>query len=98
MVACYDVVGCATCAPSYVDQTARCAGGAWDKAVAKKRNARRLSGAKELLVIPMAFKTQGALRPNWRVTYESWAHRLAAFGEGRTHSHGESHQILPQPN
>jgi hypothetical protein len=88
VVACYDVVGCATCAPSYVDQAARYAGGAWDKAVAKKlRNARRLRGAKDLLVIPMAFETQGALHPNWRVTYESWARRWAALGEGRTRAH-----------
>ena len=87
-MACYDVVGCATCAPSYVEQAARYAGGAWDKAVAKKlRNARRLHGAKELLVIPMAFETQGALHPNWRVTYEGWARRWATLGEGRTRAH-----------
>ena len=30
VVACYDVVGCGACAPSYVEQAARYAGGAWD--------------------------------------------------------------------
>jgi hypothetical protein len=85
IVACYDVVGCGTCAPSYVEQSARYAGGVWEKAAAKKlRNARRLHGAKELLIIPLAFETQGALHPNWRVTYESWARRWATMGEGRT--------------
>ena len=87
VVACYDVVGCGTCAPTYVETAARYAGGAWERAVATKlRNARRLrpSAGRELVVIPMAFESQGAMHPNWRATYESWAHRWATLGEGRS--------------
>ena len=86
VVACYDVVGCGACAPSYVEQAARYAGGAWDVAVKKKlRNARRLKAAsRDLVVIPMAFTSLGALHPNYRATYKSWALRWATFGEGRS--------------
>ena len=37
-----------------------------------------------MVVIPMAFESQGAMHPNWRATYESWAHRWATLGEGRS--------------
>ena len=86
VVACYDVVGCGACAPSYVEQAARYAGGAWDVAVKKKlRNARRLKAAsRDLVVIPMAFTSLGELHPNYQATYKSWALRWATFGEGRS--------------
>ena len=43
----------------------------------------------DLVVIPMAFTSLGALHPNYRATYKSWALRWATFGEGPT---------LPKPS
>ena len=82
--ACYDVVGVGTCAKSYVEAAARYTGGAWAQAVKHKLNkATVLKGTEDLLVIPMAFESQGGLHPNWRVTYEQWADRWAGLAEDR---------------
>jgi len=82
--ACYDVVGVGTCAKSYVEAAARYTGGAWGPAVKRKLNqAVVLKGTEDLLVIPMAFESQGGMHPNWRVTYEQWADRWAGLAEDR---------------
>ena len=47
----------------------------------KLRNARRLSGTVDLVVIPMAFESQGGLHPNWRTTYLEWAKTWASSSE-----------------
>ena len=53
--ACYDCVGVGTCAATYVQAAARWKGGAMQAAVNRKlRNARRLRGTVDLVVIPMA--------------------------------------------
>ena len=46
----------------------------------KLRNARRLRGTVDLVVIPMAFESQGGLHPNWRTEITvtkgvRWAYR-----------------------
>jgi hypothetical protein len=85
VIACYDVVGCGACAPTYVEQAARYPGGEWDGATKRKlRNARKLVAAgRDLVVIPMPFSSFGALHPNFKATYESWASRWASHGESR---------------
>ena len=82
---CYDVVGCGAATQAYVEHAARYTGGAWQKAVEKKlRKASKINANdKELLVVPMAFDSQGGLHPNWRITYNMWAERWASLGEGR---------------
>ena len=56
----------------------------------KLRNARRLRGTVDLVVIPMAFRrpalvtrveSQGGLHPNWRTTYLEWAKIWASRSE-----------------
>jgi hypothetical protein len=74
--ACYDCVGVGTCAASYVASAARYTGGVFEPATRRKlRNTKVLKGSVDLLVIPMAFESQGGLHPNWRVTYKQWAQR-----------------------
>ena len=74
VTACYDCVGVGTCASTYVQAAARWQGGAMQAAVNRKlRNARRLRGTVDLVVIPMAFESQGGLHSNWRTTYLEWA-------------------------
>lgn len=82
---CLDVMGCGTCARGYVDSAARWAGGAWQRGVDKKlRNACKIThNGKQLVVVPMAFDSQGGLHPNWRIMYNIWARRWASFGEDR---------------
>jgi hypothetical protein len=68
-----------------VEHAARYPGGVWDGAAKRKlRNARKLVAAgRDLVVIPMPFSSFGALHPNFKATYESWASRWAFHGEGR---------------
>jgi hypothetical protein len=82
---CLDVVGSGTCADQYVDNAGRWTGGAMHRAVDKKlRKARRLKAASsDLVVMPMAFESQGCLHPNWRIMYKTWAKRWGAFEAGR---------------
>jgi len=86
VTACYDLVACSTSAKARVDDAGRHPGGAMNYNVARKLlNAKRLKGAgKELMVIPMAFDTQGGLHSNWRTTFVSWAERWRSHGEDRT--------------
>ena len=82
VTACYDCVGVGTCAATYVQAAARWKGGAMQAAVNRKlRNARRLRGTVDLVVIPMAFESQGGLHPNWRTTYLEWAKTWASRSE-----------------
>ena len=82
VTACYDCVGVGTCAATYVQAAARWKGGAMQAAVNRKlRNARRLRGTVDLVVIPMAFESQGGLHPNWRTTYLEWAKLWASKSE-----------------
>ena len=82
--ACYDCVGVGTCAKSYVKDAARWTGAAWNGAVKRKlENAVVLKGTMDLLVIPMAFESQGGLHPNWQVTYVQWARRWGEQAEDR---------------
>ena len=86
VTACYDVVGCATNAKTYVEKAGRYKDGGLVSSTSRKlSNAIKLRvAAKELVIIPMAFDTQGGLHPNWRKTFEGWAERWASQGEGRT--------------
>ena len=54
----------------------------------KLRNARRLRGTVDLVVIPMAFESQGGLHPNWRTTNLEWAKTWASRSEAETESPG----------
>ena len=86
VTACYDVVGCATNANSYVEKAGRYKDGGMAFSTSRKlSNAIKLRvAAKDLVIIPMAFDTQGGLHSNWRKTFEGWAERWASQGEGRT--------------
>ena len=61
-------------------------GQAWQRGVDKKlRKACALNhNGKQLVVVPMAFDSQGGLHPNWRIMYEAWATRWGSFGEDRS--------------
>jgi hypothetical protein len=82
ITACYDVVGCGTAVGAYVAAATARVGGAMEKAVARKlNNARKLDPT--LVVVPLAFDSQGVLHTNWKATYEEWAARWASVGPGR---------------
>jgi hypothetical protein len=58
-------------------------------AVARKlRNTRTLGHT--LVVVPLAFDSQGVLHPNWKLTYEEWAERWMSVGQGREGGDGSA--------
>ena len=68
-----------------MDSATRWAGGAWHRGVDKKlrKACALIHNGRQLVVVPMAFDSQGGLHPNWRIMYEHFAERWASFGEGR---------------